>query len=548
MSLADLIQCPKCGLRQSSRHAYCARCEYQFTGSPDESVFGEDGTPTGSDPTPDNSPVDVFAELPAEAPADTDLEAELAEQGRWRRGSQPPRSESIRASREGGRLIADRGSLSRRLSHPSDSPDSEEATEELPEGPSWRMPGRTSVPAASAPKAPRPRALSNPGEGWPAPPSDVGNSGSIPGYLLRGRPQSGLYASEHSVPPQDPLMADLVAGRVTNEQDILAKLQAIDDAQPPVHSTFGDVPSPASPTAQLPPGQQWERADSGEMPAVWTDEGMPSVEGQPRVVPPSRGQRRFSETRRKDPRGRAVATHPDSIREEPAPPAPIGADPSYSDEPTEPPLPLPPPAPPRRRTAPGMAVPTRRTSGKHPQAPEPAAPPSVAPSIKPVLWRLAIFAAALLLLVAGINTLSLFRGRSALTRALDIGIGPNGPTPDLPRVLTERIAELDMEADVEAFHSEIAGLSNSYRVGVHMETHIAGYPVGWVAVREGSFEVDKRTRVLQVYVSAGWELDTDAMDRLVAYKQERRRARQPTQAPAPVGDDDDSAGSAAPTP
>jgi len=343
------------------------------------------------------------------------------------------------------------------------------------------------------------------------------------------------------------MMADLVAGRVTSEHELLEKLQAIEDAQPPVHSTFGDVPSPAGPAARLPVEGQWERADSGEIPAVWTDEGMPSVEGQPRIVPPSRGQRRYSEARRRDPRGRAVATHPDTIREEaPVPPA---ADVSHSDEPTEPPLPLPAPVPPRRRTAPGTAVPTRRTSGNHPQAPEPSPPPPISSPIKPVLWRLAIFATVLLFLVAGLNAMGLFRARSALTRALDIGIGPNGPTPDLPRVLTERIAELDMEDDVEAFHSQIAGLSNSYRVGVHMETNVAGYPVGWVAIREGSFEVDKRTRVLQVYVSAGWELDADAMDRLVAYKQERRRSRLPSEAPVPVmSDDDDSAESAAPTP
>ena len=578
MSLSDLIQCPKCGLRQSARHAYCARCEYRFTGSPDESVLGDEGTPTGSDPTPHAPAVDVFAGLDVDPGAVTVSEEGpiTGEPGRWRREGQPPRSESIRASRAGGRLVADRGSLSRRLSRGStDDPTEEMPTEELPEGPTWEMPTRTPLPGTREPEPRSTRRRSHPGEHWPAPPTDVSNSGSIPGYLIRGRPQSGLYASEHSVPPQDPMMADLVAGRVTNEHDIQDDISPSEDEQPPVHSTFGDVPSPAGPTAQLPPGVQWERADSGEIPAVWTDEGMPSVEGQPRVVPPSRGQRRYSHARRRDPRGRAVATHPDAVRESEPPEDPgagwnprdlgptagagaVTAEPAFGGSDSiavERPLPPTLPPPPRRGTAPGSAVPSRRHSGDHPVSDQPlqtrrlsggypSAPPASTsardPRVPPVVWRLGILAAVLLSLVAAINMMSLFRGRSALTRTLDIGIGPNGPTPDLPSVLRQRLAELDMEGDVEAFHSQIAGLSNSYRVGVHMETHVAGYPVGWVAIREGSFEVDKRIRALQVYVSAGWELDTDAMERLTAYTRDRKRAREPVPPPA-AADDDDSA-------
>ena len=138
----------------------------------------------------------------------------------------------------------------------------------------------------------------------------------------------------------------------------------------------------------------------------------------------------------------------------------------------------------------------------------------------------------------------MFRARSALARTLDIGIGPNGPTPDLPHVLRSRLAELDLEPQIEAFHSEIAGSSDSYRVGVHMETRIAGYPVGWTAIREGTFKVDKRIRALSVYVAAGWELDSDAIDRLNAYTRQRKTAREEARRPPPpvLGDDDDSGG------
>ena len=34
-------------------------------------------------------------------------------------------------------------------------------------------------------------------------------------FHVRGRPQAELYASEHSLPSEDPLLADLVAGRVS---------------------------------------------------------------------------------------------------------------------------------------------------------------------------------------------------------------------------------------------------------------------------------------------------------------------------------------------
>ena len=44
---------------------------------------------------------------------------------------------------------------------------------------------------------------------------DVMPSGpSARDFHVRGRPQAELYASEHSLPSEDPLLADLVAGRV----------------------------------------------------------------------------------------------------------------------------------------------------------------------------------------------------------------------------------------------------------------------------------------------------------------------------------------------
>ena len=45
---------------------------------------------------------------------------------------------------------------------------------------------------------------------------DVKPSGpSARDFHVRGRPQAELYASEHSLPSEDPLLADLVAGRVS---------------------------------------------------------------------------------------------------------------------------------------------------------------------------------------------------------------------------------------------------------------------------------------------------------------------------------------------
>ncbi len=107
--MADLIPCPRCGLRQTVQHAYCSRCKHALTRSSDK--YSTAATPVSAQ---------VKDGMNEGAPAGTEPDVER----------------------------------------------------------------KTSDPGARE-------------------------------FHVRGRPQAELYASEHSIPPEDSLLADLVAGRVT---------------------------------------------------------------------------------------------------------------------------------------------------------------------------------------------------------------------------------------------------------------------------------------------------------------------------------------------
>ena len=540
--MSDLIQCPKCGLRQSLRHSYCARCEYQFTGSAEEAVYDDrvtgtaTATPTASPTTSPRTPsapsagLDVFAGL-ADASFDAVASSPPGDSGSFRpldrgdaaslrRDDLPPRSDSIRASTTSEHLVADRGSLGRRLSQPAGRvterpPPPEE--DELPAAPSWSMPNRTTV------RKPIPLEGDTDEAPYPPPGADVTTSGSIPDFLVRGRPQDELYASEHSIPPEDALLADLVSGRVLGGQGESSG----DWDQPPIHPTFSDVAAPTEPYGP----------------------------GGPRVVPPSLGSRRGSTaSRRVDPRGRSVASAPEARELDPdsayvTPPAPepdlddaadfdlgLGAaSVRLSGGPS-----IPPSLGRRPVTTAGSRAPVRS------QAPGPEARPATSHmTVAQIVLRLGLVLAAGVLLLAVVDGLKIARARAALVQSVDHGIGPNGPTPDLPVVLRERVAELGVEGAVEHFATQLEGSTDTYRIGLQMRSSVAAFPFRWQVVREGSFKIDRRIKTLQVFVAAGWELDESALNQLVAYNEGRRQFRETEARDAQtrgLADDDDSAG------
>ena len=78
----------------------------------------------------------------------------------------------------------------------------------------------------------------------------------------------------------------------------------------------------------------------------------------------------------------------------------------------------------------------------------------------------------------------------------------------------------------QAMYSELSAAEQRYRVGVEVQQRIAGVPVGWTAIREGTWQVDRHVRTLQVFVDGGWTLDASANQALEDYRTQRRLERQ----------------------
>lgn len=537
--MADLIQCPKCGLRQTARHAYCARCEYGFTGSPDEYVR-DDESSTPSRPTPSSTPSAPTASGFGTPTPSNEISISPPSRSRGRRGPDSA-------------LRQDRGSLSQRLSQPradADTLRTEPDDDELPAAPSWNMPVRQS------------NSFRVPREELQAEQSSRSRPGSDPGtadFHLRGRPQGELYASERSLPPEDPLLADLVAGRVSKNPKITNEFSLPEEVQEqPVRRgrprSRPDSLAPPRLSLRTSTGSRLEgrtRSRSGVRNTL-SGAGEPSL--RPGGTNPGVGRGTnpgLEGSVRNRPRTNpgaytGTASVPRaSVPGAYAPSAPRGTNPGVQ----APPVPseydfrgiedidLEAPMERTGRSTPGRA---RSTPGTHPGRSTPGAPPPERPTaddpeapprrpIKPreILGTLMLVAAALYAALALVNGLGVQRARSAVRAAIDGGIDPSGPTADLPKVLASAIDDLELGEDVQRTWADIEGSTNEFRIGAEFRTPIAGIPLRWRVERDGDFQVEQRIRTLDVFVAAGWMLDPAASQALSAYGSTRRPPTSP---------------------
>ena len=371
--MSDLVACPNCGLSQSARHAFCARCDWSFD---------DRSGPPGATPAASGPPSEPSIEAATLADEDAPTLQEDAPTGtpsrptpsrptpsRGTPSTEPPRPPS-RPSSRGGRKGAEAwmkpgskvGQTSPSVPDPLDE-------EDLPDAPSWSMPGRALDEAAPGrgwgentgrmakrkpglgrdrgsltrrghdrtptgtplsvddrePTARMRRPTSSP-KVQPPPRSHPG----MPGSELRGRPPGNLYADEASSPPGDPLMAALVSGEEANGAPAEGP-----GSPPPVHPLYPEGMPSDSEFDALQTGESAIPlgSDSTEADQLPEDHGTPAppspapppeagpsglVPPGPRVVPPSTGRRTStmggrragSRSGARDPRGHRVASPP----------------------------------------------------------------------------------------------------------------------------------------------------------------------------------------------------------------------------------------------
>lgn|GEM_PF-5594231 len=617
--MADLIQCPKCGLRQTARHAYCSRCEYAFTGSPDEYLRDDRSNPTG---TPSTTPTPhTDSHPPGGAYGEASFEGSVRRGGGFSE-REAPRTDSVRAVKDGDRLVRDRGSLSRRLSTPASAvPMAEQREGELPDAPSWTMPVRQSAVFRMPDGALGPLPDEDPTEEQPSvrPPIEPEPSGRD--FLVRGRPQGELYASERSLPPEDPLLADLVAGRVSKNPRFTDEFALPEDwDQPPVRKSH---PGRSHPGRSHPGRSRPDRSPLGrQVPESEPSHPMPDrpdvrvTQSGRRIVPPSTSERRRSRSgvrttlsgltdggtnpgaRPRTNPGVRLPTDPgsgspsrkparSSIRSltNPGSRVPMASVPSEYDfmgvqgadlratdevrDSARPDAAMPsvPPAGGTGARAPGV----RRTVARTNPIGEATPPP---PRRKLTGTEIGGFIAAAILavitLIALSNGLGVFKAKKAIVRTLENGIGPDGPTADLPNLLDATLGKLDLGSQIQATHRSISAATDTYTIGVEVKTPVAGYPLRWKAVRQGPYDVDARLVSLGVFDTAGWSLDAEAESALSDYqtaRQEKLRkerddavekqrkliagedeVKPPEPEPAPDGDGDAPDGDPTPSP
>ena len=507
--MSDLVTCPKCGLSQSARHAFCARCDFSFDGpAPEDGTPSSTGTPTDQ---PEGTPTDqppapppppppprsrrrqAVVDQTAESVPDDTVEEALPDAPSWDLPSRPFASNPGRAGGETSRSRApglgrDRGSLAQRMGSGS----------------------MDAVPTvrASAPEEP-PR--SEPGR------RPHGTSGE-----LRGRPPSSFYPSEQSAPPGDPLMAALVSGDelamtpLPPPPDILA--DELEVGHPPVHRTDPGARNPLYP------------------------EGLPSDAdfSGPKVVPPSTKRRSSvgavsQKTLPRDPRGRPVASAPTDrggfLPDTRSTTGRSGAGASV------------PPAP---AAASGARPPIGRSGGADRSAASvwpdsgpgeagsasargiPLPPPPVnlgaAPRGSLDLRGLAIRGVLLLVAVLALWTVwdvwQLFGNLGTLNAVVTSG---NTATPALVRELDEKVTVLDLEDSVTRRWARLAGETDTYSIGVEVRHRVVVVPIHYTAQREGPFRVDQKLATLDYFIENGWELDGTAETKLRAYRDQRNQ-------------------------
>ena len=544
--MGELIQCPKCGLRQTSRHAYCSRCEHGFTGELAEDL-GEGGSPPDRRPAQEKQPEQTTESLRTRgAGSFEDSSSRGAGDSNEREGA---RSEAGKDGVVGGRSVRNRGSLSRRFSTPASAvPEAPSAEAPLPSAPAWRMPKRQSqMPRDSdggttdpvEPESAEQRSGLSP---------RIGGQADLSGrdFMVRGRPQGELYASERSPPPRDPLLADLVAGRVSKEPSVSDEFaRPVDWDQPPRgegdlektvprrRQTGGSIRDSArvdapsmrkrSQTNSEPDGRSRSlsgvhRPRSGQAetpPRSKANPGESSLSQSRSAKPDTSGLRDSDFTNR--PLPEHGSSGEDSLR------AVAGG--SGARAPGQ-----------RRRsrvkTTPGGEVPARTLPRRW--------------AWKEVGAWLGVTLIVLFTAMALADGVAAYRAKNAITRLLNEGIGPNGPTADLPKSLERTFVEFDVTDGIETRYQTIDASSNSYVIGVRLNTPVVGYPMRWSAIREGDFDVRAKIRTLDVFVAAGWSLDLTAQSVLDEYKATRNGRRQQDREDAPgskrtgAADDDDS--------
>lgn len=556
--MGDLIQCPKCALRQTSRHAYCARCEHAFTGVPEEDIR-EDRSHSSDTPAPEGEADQAADRPPIQGEASSEGPSPRRADGF--KESEAPGGDSVGPTPEGDRLARDQGSPSRRLSTPASAiPEASDTGVPLPSAPSWRMPQRQS-PAVRLPEGSDKEPLEDePTEERVGVPPRVGLEPEPSGrdFMVRGRPQGELYASERSRLPEDPLLADLVAGRVSKDPGISDEFALpVDWDQQLVRASHsGETKSQGSqPDGSIRRPSTLKKSQSSSGPEPRSSSGS----GVPRTNPAAHAA--YSKARSRTHPARRQSTHP-SVRPWTNPargPAAVSVPPEEGLRDTDhgdvPILEIAASGDVFRHSVPagtGARAPGQRRRldiRTTPGGELPAPPPESSLRGKEIFGLIGVVIVILFTVLALVDGVALFRAEKALTTILDEGIGPNGPTADLPMSLQRTLDELEVSDQVEAKYQTIGAYSNSYMIGVELKMAIAGYPVRWKAIREGYFDVNTKIRTLDVFVAAGWSLDTVARTALDDYEtartqrlqQDRKDARE-SQRKRIVGDDDSSVG------
>lgn len=364
-------------------------------------------------------------------------------------------------------------------------------------------------------------------------------------FMVRGRPQGELYASERSRLPEDPLLADLVAGRVSKDPGISDEFALpVDWDQQMVRASHSEETksqgSQPDGSIRRPSTLEKSQSSSGPEPRSGSRSGVRSP--PPGRAGPSPGPRTnpaaYSKARSRTHPARRQATHPSARpwtnpARRPAagsvlPEEGLG-DADHGDVPI---LEIAASGDVFRHSVP--AGPGARAPGQRrrldirttPGGELPAPPPESSVGGKEIFGLIGVVVVILFTVLALVDGVALFRAEKALTTTLDEGIGPNGPTADLPMSLQRTLDELEVSDQVEAKYQTIGAYSNSYMIGVELKMAIAGYPVRWKAVREGYFDVNTKIRTLDVFVAAGWSLDAVARTALDDYETARTQRLQ----------------------
>lgn len=574
--MSELVTCPKCGLSQSARHSFCARCDHAF------------GSPAVDEETP-STPVGDVSEGLAGSPA-----APVAAPVPVAPPSTPPRAVPVAAPSTPPRAVPARPRSV--VDETQESPPSASGEEGLPDAPSWNLPNRAagSNPGRARNETARSRAPGlqrdrgsltrrersgsslgvegvasdggmpsvSPTSARPEDGVDSISSGRSPGprdpserkaplpwtrtpagVELRGRPPSSLYPAENSAPPGDPLIAALVSGEdiAPPPPDILA-----DDY--PVERPRGPRTNPRAQALLYPEGPPTGE-DFGAVPAGALD----SVEDAlPRVVPPA-SKRRTSvgaaqqEGLQRDPRGRPVASPP---------PARGGLRPD-----TEPAGSWPPPAPPAGASASGSIVAPglassllagaagraeRRTTRPASEAPGIGGPPpkeidlppppaeAFVPHRMPIDVRRVVLRAVALLVLgllarAAWDAWRVFDSLGTLNAVIGEA---NTATPAMVGELRGQVEILGLEGAVQESWATISGESETWSIGVRASQRVVGIPLTYTARRDGAFRLDQKLATLDYFVDNGWVLDGAAETRLAAYRDQRAAGQIATPEPA----------------